>query len=372
MRKLVKKLISAKNRRRILRFLNRAWIYLCGKLPLRDRALFFTVRANGKPLENLKAVFDALDAKKVVFARKLPHSIKVKPLAYYYLLTSRVIVTDDYVRYLRAVKLRKGQKILQLWHACGAFKKFGLDAPSRLTEKEERATHSQYTAVAVTSEGCRKFYAGAFGVSEDVCLPIGLPRTDSLMRDAERIREELLERRPEARGKRLYLYCPTFRESGGKKRIYDPKINWRDLSEKLEEDEIFIIKRHPIMQYGLIKEEFDNVKDAGDESTVALTAACDVLITDYSSVVYDACLLNVPVVFYCPDLKEFERGFYINFPDDLPGELVEDPEKLLDAIRNAKENPPLEKMEKFREEQTSACDGKATERAVALIKSWLK
>ena len=96
------------------------------------------------------------------------------------------------------------------------------------------------------------------------------------------------------------------------------------------------------------------------------------MITDYSSVIYDACLLDVPMVFYCPDYKEYERGFYLDFPDDLPCEMVTDGEKLLTAIRNAKENPPVSKIEKFRNEQMSACDGNSTRRAVELIKIWLK
>ncbi|MBP3696180.1 MAG: CDP-glycerol glycerophosphotransferase family protein, partial [Clostridia bacterium] len=79
-----------------------------------------------------------------------------------------------------------------------------------------------------------------------------------------------------------------------------------------------------------------------------------------------------PTVFYCPDYKEYTRGFYLNFPDDLPGELVSEPEKLLDAVRSAKENLSAQRIEKFRSEQISACDGHAAERAAQVIKDWLK
>lgn len=82
-------------------------------------------------MENSQCVYDALgNVQKVVVARMLPHPVLLKPKIYYYLLTSRVIVTDDYLRYLRHTKLRAGQKVVQIWHACGAFKRFGLDAPS--------------------------------------------------------------------------------------------------------------------------------------------------------------------------------------------------------------------------------------------------
>ena len=372
MKNLLKKLMSPKTRRRILELFNRIWCFVCRHLPLRNRVLFFTIRADGTLLDNSKAVYDALDAKKVIFAHMLPHSVKIKPLAYYYLLTSRVIVTDDYVRYMRVIKLREGQKLFQLWHACGAFKKFGLDAPSRLKRAEEIATHSQYSAVAVTSEHCRKYFAGAFGIGEEVCLPIGLPRTDFLINGSSEMRNRVFERHPELRGKKIYLYCPTFREIKGNKIVYEPHIDWARLSGELRSDEMFVIRRHPIMDYKLCGGEYTNIIDLSDESTLELTAACDVLISDYSSVIYDACLLDVPMVFYCPDYKEYERGFYLKFPDDLPGETVTESENLISAVRQAKENPPVSRIEKFRKEQMSACDGSSTQRAVELILSWLK
>ncbi len=345
--------------------------FFCRLLPLKNRVLFFTIRSDGKLLDNAQAVYDALDAEKVVFAKMYPHSTKQRPKIQYYLLTSKVIVTDDYISYLRYTKLRKGQKLFQIWHACGAFKKFGLDADTVLDEREEKASHSQYSAVAVTSEKCRKFYAGAMGISEDICLPIGLPRTDLLFKDAEKLKESVYAKHPEFRDKRIYLFAPTFREKDGVKVDYDPVIDWNTLSKSLADDEVFVIRRHPVMKYELINKEYNNIIDLSDESTLALTAAADVLITDYSSVMYDACLLGVSTVFYCPDYKEYTRGFYLNFPDDLPGEMVSEPEKLLDAIRNAKENLPVQRIEKFRNEQISACDGHAAERAAQVITNWL-
>lgn len=372
MKRIIKMLVPSGLRKKILFILNRLWCAFCKLLPLRNRVLFYTIRADGKLLDNASAVYDALECKKVIFAHMLPHSEKIKPLAYYYLLTSRVVVTDDYIRYLRAVKLREEQKVIQIWHACGAFKKFGLDAPSRLTKQEEIATHLQYSAVAVTGEECRKPFAGAFGVSEDICLPLGLPRTDSLVSSRDEMRKAVLERHPDFAGKTLYLYCPTFREENGKHITYDPKIDFEKLSSQLEKDEIFIIRRHPLMNYRFFDGEYPNIIDLSAESTLELTAACDVIITDYSSVIYDACLLDVPMVFYCPDIENYERGFYLDFPNDLPGEMITHPEMLAETLRRAKNNPPVEKLESFKSRQMGACDGHATRRVAELVTSWLK
>ncbi len=372
MKNLLKKLIPVKFRLAVIGVFYKIFALVCRILPLKNRAVFFTVRSNGTLLDNSKCVYDALDAPKVVFAHKAPHSHKVSFLAYYYLLTNKVIVTDDYIRYARELRLRKGQKVFQLWHACGAFKMFGLDAPSKLTPEQEKATHACYDAVAVTSESCRKFYAGAFGISEKKCLSIGLPRTDMLFTKSDNMRSAVYQRHPEFNCKRLYLYCPTFREDGGNRVEYDPMIDWAELSASLKDDEVFIIRRHPMMNYSFIKESYNNIFDLTDESTLELTAASDVIITDYSSVIYDACLLGVPTVFYCPDYKKYERGFYLRFPDDLPGEIVTDSAELLSCIRRTKENPPALKIEKFKSEQLSACDGNSTQRAAKIIEGWLK
>lgn len=371
MKNLIKKILSVRNRRKILRFLNKSWRKFCSLLPLRNVVLFYSVRADDRLLENAKAVYDGLDAKKIVFAHKLPHSVKIKPLAYFYLMTSKVIVTDDYVRYMRVIKLREEQKLIQIWHACGAFKKFGLDAPSQLTPEEEKATHSQYSAVVVTSEKCRENYANAFGISKKICLPLGLPRTDNLIKSAPEMRKSIFEKYPELKNKKSYLYCPTFREADGKRIEYNPEMDFAELSKSLQVDEVFIIRRHPLMDYRFENGEYPNIIDLSNESTLSLTAACNVMITDYSSVIYDAALLDIPTVFYCPDCENYERGFYLDFPDGLPGEMITEGKGLLECIRNTAKNPPVEKIAEFKSDQLSACDGNCTERVVSLIKKWL-
>ena len=139
----------------------------------------------------------------------------------------------------------------------------------------------------------------------------------------------------------------------------------------MKDDEIFIIRRHPLMDYRFENGEYANILDLSNDSTLELTAVSDAIITDYSSVIYDAVLLDVPTVFYCPDHKKYERGFYLDFPDGLPGEMVTKSEDLLDCIRKTAKNPPAEKIAVFRNEQLSACDGNATERVVELIKNWI-
>ncbi len=376
-RKNIKKLVNQlKFVKKILIALFDAFFkYFFSRLPIKNKVLFYSIRADGKLLENSKCVYDRLNAKKEVFAHVLPHSLLSKPKIYYHLFTSKVIVTDDYLKYLRYFRLRPQQKVIQIWHAGGAFKRFGLDAPSNLSRLEELQTHSQYSDVAVSSENCRQFYAHAFGISIDVVKALGIPRTDILL-DNEKcndLRKTFFEKHPKNVGKKLIVYFPTFREEGGKHCNYNPQIDWGELDQKLSDDELFIIHRHPVMTEEFLKGRFyDRIKDYTYEPTSTLLCIADIIITDYSSVIFDAALLNLPTVFYCPDFDTYERDFYLKYPEDLPGPVIYSSNELMDTVRSVMNNPPISMIKQFRDNQVGACDGKSTDRIVELIQAYLR
>lgn len=362
-------------KRAFINILNKMCVIMFSKLAIKDRAFFYTIRSNGKLLENANCVYQAVNGKKVVYSKMLPHgyldTLKIK----YYMLTSKVIVTDDYLKYLREVHLRDGQKVVQLWHASGAFKRFGLDAPSKLTRREEYKTHSQYTDVCVSSDYVRQFYAHAFGIEPEVVKALGSPRTDSLV-NGEKVtadRAELETKHPLLKDKKVYVYLPTFREVEGERIEFDPQIDWEKLNAELNDDEVFVISRHPVMKNPFFKNAFySRIKDYTFETTPALLSVADAVITDYSSIIFDASLLNIPLTFYCPDYDSYERDFYLDFENDLPGKIITDSEELLSTIRNSLTDTETSKgLEAFREKEMGACDGKSTERIAALIDNYL-
>lgn len=358
----------------VLERTNLALRALFGRMKVKNRVFFYTIRSEGELIENLKCVYDALDADKKVFAMGLPHPARVKPKIYYYLLTSKVIVTDDYVRYLRTVRLRDEQKVVQLWHGCGAFKRWSLSAPTQLTHLEELNTHARYDAVAVSSENVRQYFVHAFGVEMRKILPWGIPRTDELIAPGgrERLAESFFAKHPKLAQKTIYAYMPTFRELNGVKIELAPLIDFDALSGQLGPDEVFIIKSHPAMTEDLLGGKlYPNIKSYNGENSFELLAASSALITDYSSIMYEAVLLGRPVIFFCPDLEMFERDFYLRYPEDLPGPAVKDAAMLLDTVRRTVADPPAEKIKAFRESQLDACDGRSTGRYVELIQGYL-
>ncbi|MBR3095912.1 MAG: CDP-glycerol glycerophosphotransferase family protein [Clostridia bacterium] len=115
-----------------------------------------------------------------------------------------------------------------------------------------------------------------------------------------------------------------------------------------------------------------HVCDLTAEPTGDLLCAADVLLTDYSSVLFDASLLGVPTVFYCPDRRTYERSFYLDLDRDLPGPLTESADDVLPLLRQVREAPPAERIRAFCARQTAACDGRSTARVAALIRAYLE
>lgn len=117
---------------------------------------------------------------------------------------------------------------------------------------------------------------------------------------------------------------------------------------------------------------YSRVKDYTFEQTSMLLCIADVVITDYSSIIFDASLLDAPMVFYCPDYDDYERDFYLDYENDLPGEIVLEDENLLAALRKAKENMlSADKMQEFKAKEVGACDGNSTKRVSELIMNYL-
>lgn len=349
--------------------------FIFSSMKVQDRVFFYTGRTTGEPDENLAQLYKSCTEKKVLFAKVKPHGFRDLVRKRYYLFTSKVIVTDDYIYHLCKHKLKQEQKLIQVWYTGGALKKMGIDGPSVLTDFDEYRTHSQYSDFCVSSEYVRQYYCHAFGLDREVVKAVGTPRSDLIVNKniKDKNKKEICSKHPLLRNKKVYLYCPTVRIKEDVIIPFSPKIEWTRLDDELDDDEVFIICRHPSMKDEFIKGRFfSRVKDYTFENTSELLAVADVIVTDYSSVVFDASLMDKPTVFYCPDYDEFKDDTYLDYEKELPGEMIMKSDELLPALRRAEEVSSAEIRAMFNEKQMGACDGKSTERILSMIKNYLK
>ena len=264
----------------------------------------------------------------------------------YHLAASRVVVVDDYFFPMYVVTPRPGTTRIQVWHAAGAFKRFGfsvLDKAFGVDEDYVRHVriHSNYSVALVSSLNVAPHYAEAFGQPGTIFTSrIGIPRTDLFGDPQRRAQAEARVRAtyPLVPGKRVILYAPTFRgETVGRARYAD-LLDLEAMHRVLGEDHVVLVKLHPFIRNAFRVPDAlrDFVIDASADPDVnELMLVSDVLVTDYSSVIYEFALLGRPIAFLAPDDGAYdeERGFYFDFRRDAPGPIVNTTEELAALIR---------------------------------------
>lgn len=299
-----------------------------------------------------------------------------KFLFVYYLATSDYIFMDDFQPEIYKVEFDPQVKVVQLWHACGAFKTVGFE---RIKAKGAPAfnttVHKCYTHVPVSSPLVVNHYSEAFALDKSRFYPVGVPRTDIFFDEEYKkkvIQRMHLEFPITEKAERVILYAPTFRGAGAKS-AYFPihMLNYRKIGDYLKKSKsVMIIKMHPFVSNVVkIPEGYEDVFiDASEYREVNdILFITDVLITDYSSVIYEMSLLKKPMLFYAFDLKSYvaDRGFYEPYETMVPGKIVKNVQEMLKALE---ENDfEQDKLEKFVERNFTYRDGKSTDRVIELV-----
>ena len=255
----------------------------------------------------------------------------------------------------------------------GAFKTVGFSRLGKPGGPNPRSiSHRNYTDAITSAAGICCNYAEAFNMPEKDVHATGIPRTDIFF-DPEYIKEtkaRLYAKYPRLKGKKVVMFAPTFRGNGQNSAYYNfDWIDFAELQESLGEDVQFIIKLHPfIKNIDSVPKDNEFFLDLTSEREINdLLFITDVLITDYSSVIFEASLLNINTIFYAPDLEEYteSRDFYYPFNRYTFGKIAKDMPQLIDAIQHPENDE--EKLQEFKEHFCGACDGHATKRFVDML-----
>ena len=296
----------------------------------------------------------------------------------YYMATAKVLLVDDYIELIYKIPRREDNYLIQVWHACGAFKTFGFSRLGRPGgQKQKNNAHRNYDFCTVSSSEICKYYAEGFGLSLEKVVPTGVPRTDIFFSEEykEKARNEIYSKYPHLKGKNVILFAPTFRGNGKKSGYYpENRFDFIKLYEHFKGEYVIIIKHHPFVNNRVeIPAEYEGkIIDMSDnEELNELLFITDVLITDYSSVVFEASLLDIPMLFYSFDLQNYiaTRGFYYEYDSFVPGKIVYNMDSLIEAID--KKDFESEKIDAFKHKFFDELDGKAGKRVADLVVSLL-
>ena len=309
-------------------------------LPVKKNYVFSVMTHDASKSGNIRTLTDYMVEKGNY---KFYYMTKEERKAFFHLLfvipflmsRAEYILMDNAFMPMSFFNVRNKTKVLQLWHGTGSVKKFGQDSNTGRLKELEKKINSNIDYLFVNSEVLKDEYAGAFGVDKAKVYTTGLPRTDWLLRlindDDKDGKLDLIKagiekaKRIKLKDKKIILYAPTVRDG----ETDNPKvqIDIPKLMDNIPKDVILFLRLHPFVSRAfngdnILDERVVNVSDYSDLNE--LMAVSDGLITDYSSLIFDYCVLDKPMYFFADDIVEFGvngRGFYLDYNKDLPGVL---------------------------------------------------
>ena len=272
----------------------------------------------------------------------------------------RVIVTDEFVK-----AKRPEQVIVMIAHGLTGGKLYGNDQPDGIFKRNPGGC--ELTDWYIVSSGYgRRFAASAAGIPFERTKALGMPRTDAYF-GVERGDGGI----EWAQGRTVYLYVPTFRSR------YDAPMtppSFKRISKLLRDDEVFIFKRHMNSHANYIQTKLEHVVEVPSAAaSIPYLIDCDVVATDFSSIMFDAHVLRKPVVLTADASDPYltTRGMYMRYPEEYASRWIAAPgneEAFVDMLREAAANGPKMADETCRLHTASACDGHSAERVAEFVK----
>ncbi len=351
--------------------------------PLRAEKVCFVLSFN----DTADRVWDKLDERytKIIIENERPidypreetgfHLFRLQPKrplqfiqSLYHLATSKVIIIDNYFGFLSVTNFKAGARVVQLWHANGAIKKFGLQDPaiarrSSKARKRFQRVYDRFDQVVVGSDKMMAIFQESFGLESSHFLKTGIPRTDFFFdqQEIDQRQAELLRQYPMINGRKVILYAPTFRED--QLHAPDLALDVDRMAKTLSEEYVLLVRLHPAVSQQTAISAGDFVLDVSAYPNVNhLLTVTDILITDYSSIPFEFALLERPMIFFPYDLETYERerGFWEPYIEQMPGPVVFTSDELMQVIQE--QDFDLEQVRRFCQEWNPYTDGMAADR----------
>lgn len=323
-------------------------------------------------------IFEDTDTKIIGNAKK----IKNNRFQFFYIMAiARFIVCDT--RLPAYFIKRKEATYIQTWHGT-PLKKLALDmdeismaGETGIANYKKNFIENSKTWDYLISQNSfsTKIFRRAFAFDKTM-LEIGYPRNDILINDNnDTAIEKLKIKLGLPLDKKIILYAPTWRDNefyGKGKYKFSPKLDFDLFCQELSEDYVCIVKYHYLVKdnidwtpYKGFIYDFDLCYDIAE-----LYLVSDLLITDYSSVMFDYSLLKRPMFFYAYDLENYKnhlRGFYFDFVNEVPGPITLTTKDLILSIKNYNNEEYKDKYKAFHEKFNEKDDGTASKQIVDLI-----
>ncbi len=246
------------------------------------------------------------------------------------------IIVDNYYYPLAALNLSK-KLVIQIWHAPGAIKKFGLaspknqDMPASAIERY-KAVYNAFDRIVVGSDAMKECMTEAFGIEDESKFVMsGFPRSDYLYnQEFDQKLERVLMHNEYLSEKYTVLYMPTFRDN---KKENKKQIEYiKKLANELPSDFRLLYHLHPsVLKYN--KRDIENAIHVNGDELIGLYKMSNLIITDYSSIAFESAVFETPMAFFVYDYDEYKenQGLFVT-KEEMPGYVTEDIDDLMEYI----------------------------------------
>lgn len=289
------------------------------------------------------------------------------------LAKSDIIFIDDHAPIFDWLTLNKKTKLIQLWHAGAGFKSSGYSRWGHKGCPSPVCCHRQYTYGIAGSKNILHFFSEVWGINDEQVLPTGMPRMDEFLDPVYRKAKEaeLYQKYPVCKDKKVILFAPTYRGKNRKEAYYPYEyIDMDELYRVCGDDYIVFFKMHPWVNKPITIEakyqdkffdvvEYPNIND--------LFYFTELLITDYSSNIFEYSLMKKPMLFFAFDKFEysFTRGFHRNYEDAAPGKVCYQFDEVIKAIEL--QDFEIEKVDEYVAHHFDYIDSNASDRVIDWI-----
>ncbi|CRK81692.1 CDP-glycerol glycerophosphotransferase family protein [Neobacillus massiliamazoniensis] len=293
--------------------------------------------------------------KELIGKAKIPKEIRIveyESIKHLYELATARVWIDNERKYFYSPK-RKKQFYIQTYHGVVALKQVEKDVEKQLPVSyvdKAKNDSKMIDLFIANSKFNSNLYRRAFWYEGEV-LEVGAPRCEILIKENKNILDQVRNYFNITEGKRILLYAPTFRANSDTK-VYN--VDFETLIQTLEKkycgEWIVLVRLHPDISTKADFLEYNskilNATDYDDMNE--LLSASDILITDYSSSVFEFSFTKKPIFLYAPDIKEYieERNFYFDIRS-LPYPLAENNNQLQTVIEGFDKSRYLIELDTF-------------------------
>lgn len=330
-------------------------VYAIYSLVRKKENILFIYSNNSRQFRNMDLLQSALK-KYFVSVKVIDASLTISNIKE--IASAQIIFLDQTTKITSTIRIFNKTKVIQIWHAGGAYKCVGFDAwnGTRADLNRIKRIHGNNDYIVTSDKKLTPIYAQAFNLKQERVLPIGLLRSDQYFN----LKIDHSEK--------VVLFAPTFRtnKSGlrylsyGKEEILQLKTKLENIGYRLA------LRLHPSIK----NIKISGILDWSNDPLEEILPKTSLLITDYSSIIFDYCIFPGATFWLIPDVREYkkERGTYFDPVDFFPRYSATTIEDLVNKI-----NAPFEQNNQvLREEFMSECDGHSIERMVKFVNFLIK